>query len=185
MMRPREYTTDYELQHLYAIEDPYDATDDPDPQDYLVQPPFGHYQFMESLRTRDEADISELYVRYSRSSEKESKKDYVYMDGTRSHRIPYIVKKEGVPLVKSRYGFTWRGIQRPHDRELGIVGGELFIMDLSSNDVLGIRRGFIRSGGVRNLTGIWWLGGQVCPAKKALSSSQFIQKILKPTPETK
>ena len=185
MMRPRKEATDYELEHLYALEDPYDGTDDPNPQDYLVQPPFGQYQFLESLRTSVEKDISQQYVRYSRSSEKESKKDYVYMDGTRSHRVPYIVKTEGVPSLKSRYGYTWRGILRPHDREFGIVGGELVVLDLQTNEVLGIRRGFIRSGGVRNLTGIWWLGGQVCPVKKALSSSQFIQKVLKPISERK
>jgi hypothetical protein len=185
MMRPRKEATDYELEHLYALEDPYDGTDDPTPQDYLVQPPFGQYQFLESLRTSDEKDISQQYVRYLRSSEKESKKDYVYMDGTRSHRVPYIVKTEGVQSLKSRYGYTWRGIPRPHDREFGIVGGELVVLDLQTNEVLGIRRGFIRSGGVRNLTGIWWLGGQVCPVKKALSSSQFVQKVLKPISERK
>lgn len=185
MMRPRKEVTDYELEHLYALEDPYDATDDPNPQDYLVQPPFGQYQFLESLRASDEKDTSQQYVRYSRSSEKDSKKDYVYMDGTRSHRVPYIVKTEGVSSLKSRYGYTWRGIPRLHDREFGIVGGELAVLDLQTNEVLGIRRGFIRSGGVRNLTGIWWLGGQVCPVKKALSSSQFIQKVLKPISERK
>lgn len=185
MMRPRGQPTDYELEHLYALEDPYDAIDDPNPQDYLVQPPFGQYHFMESLRAKDETDTSQPYLRHSRSSEKESKRDYVYMDGTRSHRVPYIVKKEGVLSIKSRYGYTWRGVQRPHDRELGIVGGELIVMDLQNNDVLGVRRGFIRSGGVRNLTGIWWLGGQVCPVKKALSSSQFIQKGLRPVAEQK
>lgn len=184
-MRPGKEATDYELEHLYALEDPYDATDDPNPQDYLVQPPFGQYQFMESLRTKGEIEISQPYMRYSRSSTKESKKDYVYMDGTRSHRVPYIVKQEGVPSLKSRYGYIWRGIQRPQDREFGIAGGELIVMDIQTNDVLGVRRGFIRSGGVRNLTGIWWLGGQVCPVKKALSSSQFIQRVLRPTAEQK
>ena len=82
MMRPQKEATDYELEHLYALEDPYDATDDPHPQDYLVQPPFGLYQFMESVRTKDDAGISQPYMRYSRGSEKESKRDYVYMDGT-------------------------------------------------------------------------------------------------------
>lgn len=105
------------------------------------------------------------------------------MDGTRNHRVPYIVKAEVVSSLNSRYGFTWRGIPRPHDRELGIVGGELIVMDLQHNDVLGVRRGFIRSSGVRNLTDIWWLGGQVCPIKKALSSSRFIQKVLIPASE--
>ncbi|MBC7839115.1 MAG: hypothetical protein H7Y39_10810 [Nitrospiraceae bacterium] len=57
------------------------------------------------------------------------------------------------------------------------------VMDLQHNDVLGVRRGFIRSSGVRNLTGIWWLGWQVCPIKKALSSSRFIQKVLIPASE--
>jgi hypothetical protein len=185
MMRPRKEATDYELQNLYALEDPYDVTDDPNPQDYLVQPPFGQYQYLESLRTSDEKDISQQYVRYFKGSENESKRDYVYMDGTRSHRVPYVVKIEGVPLLKSRYGYTWRGIPRPHDREFGIVGGELIVLDLQTKEVLGIRRGFIRSGGVRNLTGIWWLGGQVCPVKKALSSSQFIQKLLRPISEQK
>ena len=185
MIRPSGQPTDYELEHLYALEDPYDATDDPNPQDYLVQPPFGQFQFMESLHAKDETDTSQPYLRYSRSSEKESKRDYVYMDGTRSHRVSYIVKKEGVSSIKSRYGYTWRGVQRSHDRELGIVGGELIVMDLQTNDVLGVHREFIRSGGVPNLTGIWWLGGQVCPMKKALSSSQFIQKILRPTSEQK
>jgi hypothetical protein len=185
MMRSHKQPTDYELEHLYALEDPYDVTDDTNPQDYLVQPPFGQYQYLESLRTSDEKDISQQYVRYFKSSENESKRDYVYMDGTRSHRVPYIVKTEGVPSLKSRYGYTWRGILRPHDREFGIVGGELIVLDLQTNEALGIRRGFIRSGGVRNLTGIWWLGGQVCPVKKALSSSQFIQKILRPISEQK
>ena len=185
MMRPSEHVTDYELEHLYALEDPYDATDDPHPQDYLVQPPFGQYQFMESLRTKDESDTSQRYIRYSRGSAKESKRDYVYMDGTRSHRVPYIVKKEGVSSLNSRYGYTWRGIPRPHDRELGIVGGELIVLDTQTKEVLGVRRGFIRSGNVRNLTGVWWLAGQVCPVKKALSSSQFIQKVIRPTTEEK
>jgi len=185
MMRPREQVTDDQLSHLYALEDPYDATDDPHPQDYLVQPPFGPYQFMESVRTKDDADSSQPYIRYSRGSEKESKRDYVYMDGTRSHRVPYIVQREGVSLVKSRYGYTWRGIQRPHDRELGIVGGELIVLDVQTQEALAVRRGFIRSGNVRNLTGIWWLGGQVCPIKKSLSSSQFIQKVIRPTSDEK
>ncbi|THJ25602.1 MAG: hypothetical protein CAF45_000790 [Nitrospira sp. CG24E] len=181
MMRPREEVSDDKLQHLHVLEDPYGATDDPDSQDYLVQPPFGRYQFMESLRTKDEVGTAQPYVRYFRGSERESKKDYVYMDGTRSHRVPYVVKREGISSLKSRYGYTWRGIQRPHDRELGIVGGELIVLDMRSNEVLAARRGFIRSGDVRNnLTGVWWLGGHVCPVKKALTSSQFIQKVIRP-----
>ena len=53
---------------------------------------------------------------------------------------------EPVRDIKSHYGFTWRGIERsPHDRELGIAGGEILIFDLRTNDVLAVRRNFIRS----------------------------------------
>ncbi len=37
---------------------------------------------------------------------------------------------------------TWRGIRRPHDREMGIAGGELIVLDLETNEVLGVRRGY-------------------------------------------
>lgn len=74
------------------------------------------------------------------------------------------MQKSIVENLESRYGFTWRGISRPHDRELGIAGGELIVLDRETNEVLGIRRGFIRSGMIRNnLSGIWWLTGQACP----------------------
>ena len=93
------------------------------------------------------------------------------------------MKEESVASLKSRYGYTWRGINRPYDRELGIAGGELIVMDLQSNTVLAARRGFIRSGDVRNLTGIWWIGGYTCPKSrdKHISTYEFISKVLKPT----
>jgi hypothetical protein len=96
--------------------------------------------------------------------------------------------KESVESLKSRYGFTWRGIVRLHDRELGIAGGEIIVLDLQTNEVLGVRRGYIRSGGVRNLTGIWWLTSRTCPVygyrngrnKDFDFSYWFIGKVLKP-----
>ena len=94
---------------------------------------------------------------------------------------------EEVLTVKSQYGYTWRGVKRLHDRELGIVGGELIVMDLQSNEVLAVRRGYIRSGDVRNnLTGVWWLGGHVCPAYKHANAYtyEFLSKVLKPNSVT-
>lgn len=48
------------------------------------------------------------------------------------------------PLMRSttRYGITWRGIKRPNDREMGIAGGELIVLDLETHEVLGVRRGY-------------------------------------------
>ena len=94
---------------------------------------------------------------------------------------------EEVLTVKSQYGYTWRGVKRLHDRELGIVGGELIVMDLQSNEVLAVRRGYIRSGDVpTNLTEVWWLGGHVCPAYKHANAYtyEFLSKVLKPNSVT-
>lgn len=179
MMRPQKEATDYELEHLYALEDPYGATDDPSPQDYFIQPPYGVYDFAEEPG-RLVTQSSPRYRRYVRGPEKDSKKDFVYMKGMHSERVPYVVQAEDSERLKSRYGYTWRGITRPHDRDMGIAGRELIVMDVQGNEVLAVRRSFIRSGGVRNMTGIWWLNGQICPKKNPLTTSQFIQKVLKP-----
>ena len=72
------------------------------------------------------------------------------------------------PTFKSRYGYTWRGINRPYDRESGIAGESLLFLTLQTNEVVAVRRGYIRTGDVRNsLTGVWWLGGQVCPTLRS------------------
>ena len=176
MMRPREHATDYMQEHLYAMEDPYGYTDwEADrPQTIFVNPPWGLYSFLE-------APLLPL-IKTSVSSA-----EYQRFSGYVQDRSPMM--EERVTEIKSRYGYTWRDISRPHDRELGIAGGELIILDLQGNEVLGVRRGFIRSGGVRNnLTGIWWLSARVCPMLRQVDQSQkrgdftywFISKVLKP-----
>jgi hypothetical protein len=176
MMRPREHATDYMQEHLYAMEDPYGYTDwEADrPQTIFVNPPWGLYSFLEvSLAPSIRTSVSG--AKYQRFS------------GYMQDRSPMI--EERVSEMKSRYGYTWRGISRPHDRELGIAGGELIVLDLQVNEVLGVRRGFIRSGGVRNNgSGIWWLSAQVCPTLRHDKRIQkdgdftywFISKVLKP-----
>jgi hypothetical protein len=60
-------------------------------------------------------------------------------------------------------------------------------MELQTNEVLAVRRGFIRSGDVRNnLTGVWWLGGHVCPEYRHANAYtyEFLSKVLKPTSVT-
>ncbi|MBA5865094.1 MAG: hypothetical protein GDA67_00180 [Nitrospira sp. CR1.3] len=152
MMRPREKATDDMQAHLYALEDPYGYTDweAETPQTIFVNPPLGAYQFFEIPfpPAGVSPSVGTMYRRYSGYNQMKKKK----MD------------QENVRELRSRFGFTWRGIKRPHDRDLGIVGGELILVDLRTMEVLAVRRGFIRSGHVRNnLTGVWWLGGNVCP----------------------
>lgn len=44
--------------------------------------------------------------------------------------------------LTARYGYTWRGVRRERDREFGIAGGELMVLDLKTNEVLAVRRSF-------------------------------------------
>lgn len=171
MMRPREQVDDYKLQHLYALEDPYAYSDiETDaPQKLFINPPWWRYKFFEIRRTDSTLgrDSRTHYLRY-----------FGHVQGKSPMNV------EEVPSLKSRYGYIWRGIKRPHDRELGIAGGELIVMDLQSNEVLAVRRGFIRSGDVRNnLTGVWWLGGHVCPKYKHANAYtyEFVSKVIRPT----
>ena len=54
------------------------------------------------------------------------------------------MKKDVASAPESRFGFLWRGINRPNDRELGIAGGELIVLELATFKVLGVKRGFAR-----------------------------------------
>ena len=172
LMRSREQVNDYKLQHLYALEDPYAYSDieTDSPQKLFINPPWWRYKFFEIRKARPaSSDRAEThYLRYFGYVQDKS-----------------LINIEQTSTLKSRYGYTWRGIERPHDREFGIVGGELIVMDLHSNEVLAVRRGFIRSGDVRNLTGVWWLGGNVCPKYKHayVYTYEFLSKVLKPTSE--
>jgi hypothetical protein len=178
MMRPRKEVTDWELEHLYALEDPYGQVlgEDRLPQDSYVQPALGKYEFLEMPAPGSERK----YRRYYKDEHAHPNRQYQTAINGKSVFVPYIVAEAEVSITKSRYGYTWRGIQRPHDREFGIAGGELILLDLETNEVLAVRRGYIRSGWMKNLTGIWWLTGQVCPGIGAKREHLFVKQVLKP-----
>lgn len=173
MMRPREDASDYMQEHLYALEDPYAYSDleTDTPEKLFINPPWWRYTFFE--------------IRKAQPASTPSSTGYLLYSGYVQKKVP--MRVEETPTLKSRYGYTWRGISRPHDRELGIAGSELIVMDLQSNEVLAVRRGFIRSGDARNtLTGIWWPGGHVCPkyTHAHAYTYEFLSKVLKPTVST-
>jgi hypothetical protein len=172
LMRPREKVDDYKLQHLYALEDPYAYSDieTDSPQKLFVNPPWWIYRFFETKNTSLDLNARSLnpYLRYSGFAQNKT-----------------AMNIEEVSALKSRYGYTWRGINRPYDRELGIVGAELIVMDLGSNEILAVRRGYIRTGDVRSsLTGVWWIGGHVCPTYQHANAYtyEFLSKVLNPIP---
>ena len=182
-LRPRENPKDYELEHLYAVEDPYGHSVGvrDHPEEYFVQPAIGKYQFLEiPLPERSQASEERMYLRFYRDKNAHAGKDYQTAINGKFVRVPYVVGKVTVPSSRSRYGYTWRGVGRPHDRSLGIAGGELIILDLRTNEVLAVRRGFVRSGYMRNMTGVWWLTAQKCSKESLKTDVQFINQVLMP-----
>jgi hypothetical protein len=184
MMRPRKEATDDELSHLYALEDPYGQvlTESELPQDEYVQPAMGKYEYLE-MPAGDPKKTSEAaakFKRYYRDETAHPNRRYQTAVNGQFVFVPYIVAEARVSAIKSRYGFTWRGVPRPHDRELGIAGGELIVLDLKTQEAVAVRRGFIRSGWMKNITGIWWLTGRTCPSPGAKREHLFIKETLKP-----
>ncbi|MFT3734941.1 MAG: hypothetical protein QM776_07955 [Rhodocyclaceae bacterium] len=58
------------------------------------------------------------------------------------HDIPLEPTNE----IRSRYGFFWRGIERtPQDRLHGIAGTEDFVIDMQTNEILSLKRSFVRA----------------------------------------
>ena len=183
MMRPRKEATDDELSHLYALEDPYgyenwEATE---PGPVFVHP--NGFKFLEMpITDRQEPLWRKEYIHPSVMAPPlpgVKTQRYFGYDGRNLKSL----EKEYDVESKSRHGYTSRGITRPHDRELGIAGSELIVLDLQSSEVLAVRRAYIRSGDVRNkLTGIWWMGGHVCSANSArlYRTYEFIKGVLKP-----
>jgi hypothetical protein len=188
MMRTRKEATDFDLEHLYALEDPYGYTNhEATMVEYNFVSP-SRYGYLErpitpprSIQGTNLSNTSETSAQKSKGYERYSGYDARHLES---------MYKETVERLTSRYGFTWRGITRPHDRELGIAGGELIVLDLNTYEVLGVRRGYIRTGGFRNtLTNVSWLTGQTCPTygyrngrnKDFDFSYWFIGKVLKPT----
>jgi hypothetical protein len=158
----------------YVMEDPYGHTDAEAryaPQFFLSR---HRYQYFEvpSLQ-RFQPEIRQGVVRYFGYDDRDSNS----------------LKRESGPKMKSRYGYTWRGIKRPKDREHGIAGGELVVVDLETNEVLGIRRGFmLASKSQVSRSGLNWESGRVCPklndrpgwSKDVDFTVWFVTKVLRP-----
>jgi len=180
-MRPRRFMYETaEWQHLDAIEDPYGywAGENDNPGREFIGGTL--YSFLEALPTVYQKhyawspDIYDKSLAVPPSPEAKVARFFGYDGTSKSQKLEYDTKP------KARYGFTWRGIRRPNDREMGIAGGELIVLDLQTQEVMGVRRGYV----------IWNGGwtGKVCPRyghsggqdKTTSFSAWFLAKVARP-----
>jgi hypothetical protein len=164
-MRPPREPTDDDLQDLYKLEAPdierlfqlYRATPG-DRSTIFIVPGLRDYKFVEERNP-----ATGLFERASGVVPRETRPRE--LERSRERR--------------SRYALTWRGIKRYRDRESGIAGSEWIVIDLVSNEVLGVRRNYVRTGGARNTaSGVWWLNAVQCPnVKPAASAAAVAQQV--------
>jgi hypothetical protein len=182
-VRPRKVYSSEELQHLYAIEDPYGyyAGENESLGEHYVSPILYSYFEIPVGGRRIYGLGMKALLHPSVSADPPASATiarYYNFDNWSSHDNP--LKLEYASERKARYAFTWRGIKRPHDREMGIAGGELIVLDLETKEVLGVRRGYV----------VWNRGwtARVCPRygygggqdKTARFSAWFLVKVARP-----
>jgi hypothetical protein len=144
LLRPRQpVSNDYKFRHLYSMEDPYGHLEGEAEEPgfefiglrkySFIETPIGKIDRPSSLwRYRDPS----LFEKPNSGATVERYTAPNTSLGMKALQLEYATR------FTSRYGMTWRGIHRPHDREMGIAGGELIVLDLETNDVLGVRRGY-------------------------------------------
>jgi hypothetical protein len=167
----------------YVLEDPYGyrqwLSDGPQ---YLFVRRQEHYEFFETsaLGRISKEDGSPEAPDPGSQGPASPLKYYRYYD-TPPFNLKNRRREPGTEL-KNRYGYLWRGIPRPHDRELAIAGGELIVLDLRTNEILAIHRGFNLNGRAPNRSGIYWRSGPVCPKQEepTFFYQKFIERVLKP-----
>lgn len=89
--------------------------------------------------------------------------------------------EERATATRSRYGVYWRNISRPQDREMGISGGEILMLDLLTSEILGVQRGFVLAAEPRDKSAIQWRTRAVCPGEDSARADtlRFVRRVLK------
>ena len=184
-LRPHLYDP-YASGHLYGAEDPYRVTLNFSPGGQFAKPssysfletpqsaletlklPYAGGTYRDSIPLQDKNIAEGKYVRYTLGY------DGHYWKAT---------QKAYSSTPKSRYGYTWRGIINPKELLQGIAGGELIILDLQTNEVLGLFRGFTKFEFTRggHGTGMAWTKRCPNPSPSGMSPERdFIPKVLRP-----
>lgn len=124
----------------------------------FISPPHSNFKFLEEP-WRDVEWQERIYEPYIRIDGDTT----AAIDGNGSAVAHYdgvpSMQVRGIKDVSAEYGFTWRGIVRPRDRELQIAGGEVIIYHRRSNRIVAISRSFLLTQSInnKNRTASWFL----------------------------
>lgn len=176
-IRPRIRPTQYELQDRYVLSDPFGLVTSGglgNSAKLLARPDtFAFVETPNVYRETRKSHVSPL-IRFTAPLKPDPRTGLIASMPTPAHK------------VSALYGYTWREIRRIQDRQMGIAGGELVVVDLRTHEILALRRGFAMSvGGANPKAKLWWLGARICPRSEGrieYSEHAFIQRVLVRTP---
>jgi len=181
-IRPRRKYSDGEWMHLYALEDPYGywIGEWDMPGFEIVQPDlWKFFEIHPSARRRYGLDMVEFFHPTVLADTPPGATIARFSGYNNSSRRSMVLEFDTKP--RARYGYTWRGVKRPMDREMGIAGGELIVLDLQTMEVMGVRRGY-------NVWNRGWTG-RMCPRygyiggqdKATTFTAWFVAKVARPS----
>ncbi|GHU47477.1 hypothetical protein AGMMS50289_22730 [Betaproteobacteria bacterium] len=184
-MRPRKKATEEEFRDLYRMEDPYGYVNGETEDVPFMFLRKHRYRYFEQAAPGSFVDMEGTYRKYYDDSLflLSDIDDAFVIFWTENERENRSLRKRYEKNRTYRYGYTWRGIYRVRDREFGIAGSELIVLDLQTNEILGVRRGFALTGFRRPN----WEFTPVCPRYEIRHRSKdfdfsywFIRKVLRP-----
>lgn len=184
-IRPRRVYTSGEWAHLYALEDPYGywrgdwegvgfSMVNPRLYSFFEMHPSGRRKYTNDFLYGSGAMDKSMF-------EEPSPNATIARYSGFNDVNPGSMNLEYGTTPRARYGITWRGVKRPMDREMGIAGGELIVLDLQTMAVMGVRRGY-------NVWNRGWTG-RVCPRygylggqdKASEFTAWFVAKVARPS----
>jgi len=172
---PRDYFS--RLRKGDIPEDPFGHTNTEAQRPWLLfvrNPSKGRYQFFESIKG---PDLKSYDARRHKEFEPKpvyTGEKYWLYERAGSSQYGSIYLAEQTSELRSRYGFTWREMRDRWDELLGVYGGELIIKELDTDEVLGIRRGYV-------MINKYSRKGGMCPKiKNDNTTYYFLKKVLIP-----
>ncbi len=152
-MRPPSWPTDFDLKDRYKLEGAnFERT-------------FQGYR--DDVRSRGAAFSSpgRNFLYFEEPDEHSSDSESRYLKASHYDRKKIELSElEVLSKPSGPYAVTWRGLRRPKDRENGIAGTEIIVIDIRSNKVMGVWRDYGLTGrNPEEWNGVWWLTAAICP----------------------
>ena len=171
-MRPPARPTDYDLMDRYRLEAP-------------------SFERIFSMKPEIAARGAIFGYRFAEEPNLITGGNRGYLNASTYHpRLSLLTQVQQIEKPRSHFGVTWRGVRRANDRENGISGTEIIVLDLRTHEVIAVLREFGITGLTSNTPdGIWWLNAAKCtqysrkyPFADSGQLSDFVRNVLHPKP---